>query len=69
MRNTLLATGAFLALGLGVMYAIQDKLLYMPGMPIRHIRNNPRGYRSPAERGISFETVRLPVKGYPNDAI
>jgi hypothetical protein len=46
--------GAFAVSGLVLLYAFQDKMLYMPGAPIRHIKDNPRGYRSPEERRINF---------------
>jgi hypothetical protein len=46
--------GAFAIMSLGLLYTFQDKMLYLPGAPIRHIRDNPRGYRSPDERRINF---------------
>jgi hypothetical protein len=48
-----MAYASFFAAGsLLLLYTFQDKMLYMPGAPIRHIIDNPRGYRSPDERKI-----------------
>lgn len=70
MKNEQSATGKFcLQAGLfcGVcvfavyafLYGLQDKLIYMPGMPIRFIEENPRGYRSPEERAINYSPISL----------
>jgi hypothetical protein len=37
-------------------------MLYMPDVPIRHIVDNPRGYRSPDERKIKFDKVMHQMK-------
>ena len=57
--NELLKTSAkyfgyFAISSLVLLYMFQDKMLYMPDAPIRHIKDNPRGYRSPEERRINF---------------
>jgi len=47
----------------GALYVKQDKLLYFPeigGIP-RRPADNPRGYRSPAERQLPFESHRIPT--------
>jgi len=58
VSNLLWTGGGLLALGLGTLYYFQDNLLYhpsIPGMP-KSPRENPPGYRSPAEHGIhNFE--------------
>lgn len=49
--------GLFVILA-GVLYVKQDKLLYFPeigGIP-RRPQNNPRGYRSPEERQLPYES-------------
>jgi len=48
----------------GLLYAKQDSLLYFPeigGVP-RRPADNPRGYRSPAERRVPFEDCRIPCE-------
>lgn len=57
--------GAFAMLSLGLLYTFQDKMLYLPGSPIRHIRDNPRGYRSPDERSITYSNIRLSIPEAP----
>ena len=39
------------------LYSFQDKMIYMPGMPIRFTNENPRGYRSPEDRGINYAEI------------
>lgn len=53
-------------LSLGLLYTYQDKMLYLPGSPIRHIRDNPRGYRSPDERSITYQNIRLSIPEAPS---
>jgi len=47
VKTGLIFGGAFMAMTLGLVYAFQDKILYIPGTPIRYIKDNARGYRSP----------------------
>ena len=56
-------------LSLGLLYTFQDKMLYLPGSPIRNIRDNPRGYRSPNERSITYQNIRLEVPDSEQDSI
>lgn len=54
LANLMWMSGSILALGLGALYYFQDQLLYhpsIPGMP-QTPRENPPGYRSPADHGI-----------------
>ena len=60
---------AFLVLSFGLLYTFQDRMLYIPDMPIRHIKDNPRHYRSPQERNIKYETISLAIEGAPNDSV
>jgi pimeloyl-ACP methyl ester carboxylesterase len=55
-------TVGIVAVAGGILYAKQDSLLYFPeigGIPKRP-RDNPRGYRSPDERNIPFDNLRIP---------
>ena len=47
MTKTFCYFGIFALASLGLLYANQEKILYMPGAPIRFINENPEGYRSP----------------------
>ena len=54
LSNLIWTGGSLLTLGLGALYYFQDQLLYhpsIPGMP-KTPRENPPGYRSPADHGI-----------------
>ena len=53
----------FAVASMSVLYAVQDKMLYMPDVPIRNILDNPKGYRSPEERRIRYKKVNLKVFG------
>lgn len=46
-----------------ILYHKQESLLYFPEIPGigRNNANNPRGYRSPGERQIPFESHRIPT--------
>lgn len=63
MRFGTFSFGSLLVLG-GLLYAKQESLLYLPtvqGIP-RHNRENPRGYRSPHDRGLEhFYNVKIPT--------
>jgi len=48
---------------MGMLYAFQDRMLYMPDVPIRHILDNPKGYRSPEERKIRYKKINIKVYG------
>ncbi|CAM9282963.1 unnamed protein product [Scytosiphon promiscuus] len=55
---------ATLGLAFGAMlYIYQDKLLYIPSVPIRDPDDNPAGkwYRNPLEQGISYEDMYMPT--------
>ena len=52
-------TGVAFVAAYTFLYLLQDKLLYMPGTPIRHIHENPKGYLSPEERSMSYAPVML----------
>lgn len=41
----------------------------MPSMPIRNIKDNPRGYRSPTERNINYTTIKLLIPDAPEDYV
>lgn len=54
-------TIGLVAVAAGLLYTKQESLLYFPeigGIP-RSPQNNPRGYRSPGERQIPFDNVRI----------
>ena len=61
--KAVICVSIFAVASMGVLYALQDKMLYMPDVPIRHILDNPKGYRSPEERRIRFKKVNLKVYG------
>ena len=56
-------------MSLGLLYTFQDRMLYAPDMPIRHIKDNPRGYQSPTDRHIKYTQINLDVPGSPGDRI
>ena len=64
-----MCAGAFAVGSLALLYTFQDRMLYLPGAPIRHIKDNPPGYRSPEERRIKYETIELHVPDCPEDVI
>ena len=35
-----------------MIYFGQEKILYVPGQPIKHIEDNPPRYKNPGERGM-----------------
>lgn len=43
--------------------------MYLPDAPIKNIRDNPDGYKSPDQRGIRYENINLLVPDAPNDKI
>eukprot|EP00903_Cladosiphon_okamuranus_P008811 g8438.t1 len=45
----------------GLLFVYQDKLLYLPSVPIRDPDDNPIGYRNPLEQGISYEDMYMPT--------
>ena len=55
-KGGVIASG-ILAVGLGLLYAKQESLLYFPevGGMARSNKQNPTGYRSPSEHSITFE--------------
>jgi len=60
-----LFAGFFLAIGLVMVYVMQDKMLYIPDAPnqaFRYPENNPRGYKSPSERNMLYEEVSIVTK-------
>jgi len=50
VRNVIAMVGLFAVTSLSILYFNQEKLLYLPTVPIRYTRDNPVGYRSPMER-------------------
>ena len=44
---------------LGMLYSLQEQLLYIPSMPYRFNHENPSGYHSPNDRNINYEDVEL----------
>ncbi|CAM9169507.1 unnamed protein product [Ectocarpus sp. 12 AP-2014] len=44
-----------------LLFVYQDRLLYIPSVPIRDPDDNPRGYRNPLEQGISYEDMYMPT--------
>ena len=69
MTKVALYAGALAVSSLVLLYTFQDRMLYLPGAPIRHIKDNPRVYRSPEERRIKYETIELHVPDCPDDVI
>lgn len=57
--QTCLYLGIFAVCSLGLLYKFQDKMLYLPGTPIKFIHENPKGYRSPTERELFFANVKI----------
>ena len=51
--------GVFAFASLSLLYTLQDKMLYLPGAPIRYTHENPEGYRSPSDRKINYQEVEL----------
>ena len=42
-----------------LLYQSQESMLYVPNQPFRYMKDNPERYRSPADRSLSFEDVRI----------
>lgn len=63
MANALYTGGAVCASALMLLYVFQDKLLYFPTPPgaSRFTKDNPPGYRSPADYSIEFEDLMIPT--------
>lgn len=49
LKKVLIHGFALLGTGLTLLYIFQDRILYLPQTPIRHIRDNPKGFHSPIE--------------------
>lgn len=49
LKKVLIHGFALLGTGLTLLYVFQDRILYLPQTPIRHIRDNPKGFHSPIE--------------------
>lgn len=64
-----LYVSAFAVASMTFLYCFQDKMLYLPDAPIRHILDNPKGYRSPEERRILFKEVSVKVSNTELDVI
>jgi fermentation-respiration switch protein FrsA (DUF1100 family) len=54
IRNVVAMAGLFVVTSLSILYFNQEKLLYLPAVPIKHTRDNPIGYRSPMERQMRY---------------
>lgn len=52
-------TGATLAVGVGLVYKFQDRLLYFPQIPTRLPKDNPVGLRRPDEASLKYEDVNI----------
>lgn len=59
LTKVLSAAGLIVFSLLFAFYFYQDKLIYIPGAPIRHILDNPKGYRSPDERNIKHSHIMI----------
>jgi hypothetical protein len=54
-----LFVGAFASFFCIALYFFQNKMLYMPGMPYRHIADNPIRFNSPLDRQMKFKDVEI----------
>ena len=54
-----LYVGVFAVASLSLLYTFQDKMLYIPGVPIRYTHENPAGYHSPDDRKMNYQDVEL----------
>jgi hypothetical protein len=55
----------FISLCLLMLYLMQDKMLYIPDAPnaaFRYPENNPKTYRNPSERNITYDDVSIVTK-------
>ena len=52
VTKALLCVGVFAFASLSLLYTFQDKMLYLPNVPVRHTHDNIEGSRSPEERKI-----------------
>ena len=63
VSKALFYVGVFAVASLSLLYTFQEKMLYLPGMPIRYSHENPNGYHSPSDRKINYSNVELQVFG------
>jgi len=61
--NILKVFAGIILIGGGVLYVKQESLLYFPaiGDLSKEPSGNPKGYRSPSERNLPFESHRIPT--------
>jgi hypothetical protein len=55
----------FLALALLMVYLMQNKMLYIPDAPNQAFKfpeNNPKSYRNPGERNMTYDEVQITTK-------
>ena len=55
VAKAFICVGVFAIASLSLLYTFQDKMLYLPTVPIRHSNDNIEGYRSPKERKIQYQ--------------
>ena len=54
--------GTLAACTLTTLYFAQDKILYLPRLPIQYPEQNQYGYRHPGERGMLYRNIETRTK-------
>lgn len=57
--SSIAIAGTAFGLGLFLLWAYQDRLLYFPSISGQFPRENPYGYRNPAEAKLNYENVKI----------